>query len=195
MISRKLLAIGAVAILAVTGLATVMMGSFNAAADEAPEVTVTNDVAYQNSAVPMHNLTIQVMCKVDGARAAVEGVNVTICMMNVTREENRTIVEVIDVAEGVTDKNGTVIFSLEEGKYFVFAEHNGLKGFCRGNLSEDTMAEVKMHHWNWGHMKGQKFQYMHMFLDGGMNRNGTSCLDDDHDCNPAGNMTRPRQDD
>jgi hypothetical protein len=168
-LNAKLMAIGAVAVLVVSGLAVIMMSSFNAAADDTPVVTATDELASNAT----HNLTVQVMCKVNGTRAVVAGVNVTVCMMNITQDGNRTIVEIIEVAKGQTDENGTVTFVLPEGKYFVFAEHNGLRGFCPGNLSEDVMVQIKMHHWNWGHMKGEKFQYMHMFQDGTLARNGT----------------------
>lgn len=200
-LNPKIVAIGAIAMLVVAGLAVVMITTSNATADDAPVVTVTDDVTSDNVTVPSHNLTVQVMCRLNGTRAAVADVNVTVCMMNVTREQNRTVVEIIDVAKGQTDENGSVTFVLPEGKYFVFAEHNGLKGFCRGNLSEDTMAQIKMHHWNWGHMKGQKFQYMHMFQDGTLARNGASaqnCTGDmiqqrDRDCDSSGDMTRLMQ--
>jgi hypothetical protein len=152
------MAVGAVAVLIVSGLAMTLMTSTSASTtnDDSPIVSVDD----QTTSATTHNLTVNVLCKVNGTRVALSGVNVTICTMNITQENNRTTIEVIKVAEGQTDENGTVVFELAEGKYFIFAQHNGLKGFSRGNLTEDQLVSVEMHHWNWGHMKGQRFQFM-----------------------------------
>jgi hypothetical protein len=159
------------------------MASPNASAtnDDTPVVTV-DDRSTSNVA---HNLTVNVLCKVNGTRAALSGVNVTICTINMTTDGNRTTIEIVKVAEGQTDENGTVVFELTEGKYFVFAQHNGLKGFAKGNLTEDQLVTIKMHHWNWGHMNGQRFQ----FVDPAGH---CSCCQD-QTCDGSGNMTRMGQ--
>ncbi len=174
------MAVGAVAVLVVSGLAMALMASTNASAtsDDSPIVSVDD----QTTSATTHNLSVNVLCKVNGTRVALAGVNVTICTMNITREDNRTTVEIIRVAEGQTDENGTVVFELPEGKYFIFAQHNGLKGFFRGDLNEDQLVMVKMHHWNWGHMKGQKFQFM--------DRSKQCSCDQDRTCDGSGNMTQ-----
>jgi hypothetical protein len=178
-LTTKLLAVGAVAVLVVSGLAIALLASPNASAtnDDAPVVAV-DELSTSNGT---HNLTVNVLCKVNGTRVALAGVNVTICTINITKEANRTTIEIVKVAEGQTDENGTVVFELAEGKYFVFAQHNGLKGFCRGNLTEDQLVTIKMHHWNWGHMKGQKFQFLGQ-------ANHCSCCQD-RSCDGSGNMT------
>ena len=177
------MAVGAVAVLVVSGLAMALMASTDASAasDDSPIVSVYD----QTSSATTHNLTVNVLCKVNGTRVALSGVNVTICTMSITREDNRTTIEIVKVAEGQTDENGTVVFELAEGKYFVFAQHNSLKGFFRGDLTEDQLVTVKMHHWNWGHMKGQKFQ----FVDQSKH---CSC-DQDQTCDGSGNMTQINQ--
>jgi hypothetical protein len=170
------------------------MATSNASADDGSPVVSVDDQPVTNGT---HNLTVSVLCKVNGTRTPLADVNVTVCTMNITTEDNRTVVEIVQVAEGQTDENGTVVFPLAEGKYFVFAEHNGLRGFCRGNLGEDQMVMIKMHHWNWGHMKGQKFQYMNQFADGRGGCGMTDCQnctgDQDRLHDGTGDMTGLRQ--
>jgi hypothetical protein len=94
-LTTKLLAVGAVAVLVVSGLAIALMASPNASAanDDSPVVTV-DDQTVSNST---HNLTVNVLCKVNGTRTAVSGVNVTVCTMNITHDGNRTVIEIVEV--------------------------------------------------------------------------------------------------
>ncbi len=157
-LTTKLMAIGAVAVLAVAGLAAVLMTSSTASAtnDGTPMITVGDE----GSATDPSNLSIQVCSRVNGQDVPMVGANVTICEMNIVREQERTAMTVMNTIRGQTDGNGTVTFERPEGKYWMFAERNGLKGFSHGNLSDDEMNIVKMHQWNWGQMKGETFQVM-----------------------------------
>lgn len=180
-ISKRILALGAVGVLLVGALAVMALPAISA--DDATPVVSVNE---ENITVVTHNLTVQAMHKVHGEMTPLSGVNVTVCTMNITYEGNRTIVVIENVTAGVTDADGNVTFMLPEGKYFVFAENNGLRGFCHVNLSEDQARQMKMHHWNWGHMNGEKFQYMSQDCErSGSNGDNSSC-----DQNQASNMNQ-----
>lgn len=170
-ITKRILAIGAVAVLLIGTLVVVALPAISAD-DTTPVVTVDEE----NATAVTHNLTVKVMQKVDGQMVPLSGVNVTVCTMNITYEDNRTTMVIENVSAGMTDADGNVTFVLPEGKYFIFAENNGLRGFCHVNLSEDQAYEMKMHHWNWGHMKGEKFQFMHQECDqNGSSERNASC--------------------
>lgn len=143
-LKMKLAALGAFALLAIAIVAAVVLSAAPAAAteDEAPVVTVDEE-----EIEGVCNLTVNVGGKIEGKNVPLTGAEVFVYVVNITVEENRTTIVIEKVAEGVTDANGTVTFSLEEGKYCIMAKYHGLKGFARLNLSEDESATINMHNW------------------------------------------------
>ena len=157
-LTTKLMTIGVVAVLAVAGLAAVLMTSSNVSAtsDGTPMIAIGDEGGLSDPS----NLSVQVCSKVNGQLVPMVGANITICEMKVVREQERTTMTVMNSVQAQTDGNGTAVVNISEGKYWMFAECNGLRGFCNGNLNDDEMNLVKMHQWNWGQMKGESFQVM-----------------------------------
>jgi len=201
----KLTAIGAVAVLAMAGVAIMMMGPNHVSATDSGTPVVTMSAPADGT--EGDQLSLQVTTMTNGQQAPLSGAEVAICTMSVVREQDRSTFRVMNVTDGRTDANGTFAFGTPQGKYFAYAYSNGLRGLCQGNLTDDEFGMVKAHQWNWSHMEGEVYQCMHQYQIGSstatMAQNGDCAMDRDRDCRRDGScdgtplMTGPtdRQDD
>ena len=138
----KTLAFGAVAALLITGAALAFAPSTDvAAADETPIVSAESASADLTTL----NLSVNVLCHVDGDSVTLSGVNVTVYTVNITDNEDNATIVIEKVAEGQTDSDGNVTFQLPEGEYAVSASYQGLRGFDWVNLTEDQVSTVQLH--------------------------------------------------
>jgi hypothetical protein len=147
-----MMAFGAVAALMVSGAVLAFLPSTEvAAADGTPIVTVEDT----STDLATLNLSVNVLCRVDGTDITLSGINVTVYTVNMTENEENATIVIDKVAEGQTDANGNVTFQLPEGEYAVSASYQGLRGFDWVNLTEDQTSTVQLHGWNWDLMGPQ----------------------------------------
>ena len=147
-IRTKMMAFGAIAALMVSGAVLALVPSTQvAAADDTPVVTVEDT----STDVATLNLSVNVLCHVDGESVTLAGVNVTVYTVNVTENEDGATIVIDKVADGQTDVDGNVTFQLPEGEYAVSASHQGLRGFDWVNLTEDQISTVRLHGLWMGH--------------------------------------------
>lgn len=154
-IVTKMMALGALAALLVSGAVLAFAPSTGVAtADNTPIVTAEDTSANLTTL----NLSVNVLVHVDGENTTLPGVNVTVYTVNITTdgEGNSTIV-IKKVAEGQTDASGNVTFQLPEGKYAVSATYQGLRGFDWVNLTKDQISTVRLHGCDWDMMGSQSF--------------------------------------
>lgn len=144
-LSTKILSMGAVATLLISGIAFALMSSTSVSAeDESPVVTVEEEGTDATYA-----LNVNVVCMVDGTPITVEGVNVTVYTVNITEDDDTTTIVVQKVAQGQTDTEGYLTFDLPEGEYMVCATYQGLCGFGEVNLTEDQLSTIMLHGNGW----------------------------------------------
>jgi len=179
----KTLAFGAVAALLITGAALAFAPSTDvAAADETPIVSAESASADLTTL----NLSVNVLCHVDGDSVTLSGVNVTVYTVNITDNEDNATIVIEKVAEGQTDSDGNVTFQLPEGEYAVSASYQGLRGFDWVNLTEDQVSTVQLHGCNWDQRGPQSFQcangscdrFPDRLMDRDRDGNSTSCGND-----------------
>jgi len=137
-------AIGAIAVLIVGGLAFAVSAEPPSPEEEEPTVEVTDSSS--DSAVC--NLTIRVCAKVEGQVVPMGNVPYEIYSVSVNRTEEKIVIELTLMAEGVTDSEGVAKVELEKGKYVIVATYYGLKGFGKVNLTEDMCQKIQLHNWN-----------------------------------------------
>jgi hypothetical protein len=141
----KMMSIGAISALLISGIAFALMSSTSVSADDdTPVVTVEEEVTETSYA-----LTVNVVCMVDGTPIILEGVNVTVYTVNITEDDDTTTIVVQNVAQGLTDAEGNVTFELPDGKYVVCATYQGLCGFGEVNLSEEQLSTIMLHGSGW----------------------------------------------
>ena len=141
----KMMSIGAISALLISGIAFALMSSTSVSADDdTPVVTVEEEVTETSYA-----LTVNVVCMVDGTPIILEDVNVTVYTVNITEDDDTTTIVVQNVAQGLTDAEGNVTFELPEGEYMVCATYQGLCGFGEVNLSEDQLSTIMLHGIGW----------------------------------------------
>ncbi len=144
-LSTKIMSMGAVAALLISGVAFALMSSTNVSAeDETPVVTVEEEVTETTYA-----MTVNVVCPVDGIPLTLEGVNITVYTVNITEDDDTTTITVQNVAQGLTDAEGNVTFELPEGEYVVCATYQGLCGFGEVNLTEDQLNTIMLRGSGW----------------------------------------------
>ena len=192
--STKMIAMGAVVALLISGVAFTLMSSSNVSAeDETPVVTVEEEVSDTT-----YTLTVNVACPVDGTTITLEGINVTVYTVNITEEDDTTTIIVQNVAEGQTDAEGNVTFELPEGEYVICATYQGLCGFGEVNLTEDQLSTIMLRGSGWCDGDGQSLRYRDNDRwrqnDGGREgvRNGTNGTVDapERACNGTCDRTR-----
>ncbi len=150
----KIMSIGAVSALLISGIAFALMASTDVSAeDNSPVVTVEEEVTDSS-----YTLTVHVVCMVDGTPIILEGVNVTVYTVNITEDDDTTTIVVQNVAQGLTDAEGNVTFELPEGEYMVCATYQGLCGFGEVNLSEDQLSTIMLHGIGWCHGDDQSLR-------------------------------------
>jgi hypothetical protein len=149
------MALGAMAALVVSGAILAFAPSTEvAAADDTPIVTVQDTSADLTTL----NLSVNVLCRVDGESITLSGVNVTVYTVNITDGEDNATIVIDKVAEGQTDADGNVTFQLPAGEYAVSASYQGLRGFDWVNFTEDQVSTVQMHGCDWDMRGPQSFQ-------------------------------------
>lgn len=176
-IRTKMMAFGAMAALMVSGAFLAFLPSTEvAAADDTPIV----EVETTSADLATLNLSVNVLCRVDGESITLAGVNVTVYKVNITEDENGATIVIDRVAEGLTDAEGNVTFQLPEGEYAVSASYQGLRGFDWVNLTEDQISTVGLRGCNWDLMGPQTFRWMSdgcdrdQLMDRGMDGNSSS---------------------
>ncbi|MDW5564314.1 MAG: hypothetical protein SA339_13950 [Methanomassiliicoccus sp.] len=180
-IVTKTMALGAVAALLVAGAVLAFAPSTEVSASD--DTTVVTAESTSADAATL-NLSVNVLCRVDGESITLSGVNVTVYTVNITEDGDNATIVIEKVAEGQTDDDGNVSFQLPDGEYAVSASYQGLRGFDWVNLTEDQISTVRLHGCDWD-MDGA--QCMHP-LSGDCNRFREQVRDDlDGDrtcCNP-----------
>jgi len=151
----KILAIGAVAILAIAGMAIVLTNHNNdemsALASEAPVVSVLSDAGED---------AVLVTSTASGESVPISGVQVCICRMNASTDGNQTTMRVMECVKLQTGEDGRVAYQFQDGeKYLICAQHNNQYGFANQNMNETEANSCYQHAWDWQNMEGQIFQY------------------------------------
>gem|GEM_PF-2001484 len=192
-IRTKMMALGAVAALMVSGAALAFLPSTEvAASDDVPIV----DVETASTDLATLNLSVNVLCRVEGESITLAGVNVTVYKVNITENEDCATIVIDRVAEGLTDADGNVTFQLPEGEYAVSASYQGLRGFDWVNLTEDQISTVRLHGCNWDLMRSQSHHWMNgscdrdrdRFTDRGMDDNSSCCRSNLSEMRSPGSM-------
>lgn len=178
-IRTKMMAFGAVAALMASGAVLALWPSTEvAASDDTPIVTVGTN----STDLATLNLSVNVLCHVDGESVSLAGVNVTVYKVNITDDGDRATIVIDRVAEGLTDADGNVTFQLPEGEYAVSASHQGLRGFDWVNLTEDQISTVRLHGCDWDRMGPQSFQCVNDSCDRSRDRDMDRDMDGNSSC-------------
>jgi len=145
----KLVALGATALLALVAISAVILTPGAAGDDgEQAEVEVTDAATVMEG---KRNLTVTVTGKVNGTMAPLRGAEVWLYSVTFTSEGNRSVAVIEVVAQGLTDQDGNVTFSVDGNRtrrYCVMAEHGEVVGFAKCDLSEGECAQVIAHQWH-----------------------------------------------
>jgi hypothetical protein len=157
-----MIALGAVAVLAIAGMAFVLMSNgnedSNALASGVPTVSVQNDGGEEE---------VMVTTNVSGEDVLMSGVKVTICKMNISTDGNQTTMRVMESITLQTGEDGKVQYQFQEGeKYMICAEHQNHYGYANQNMGEVESELCYAHEWSWEKMEGQSFQYQNQTTSG-----------------------------
>jgi hypothetical protein len=152
---KKMIALAAISLMLTAAIAVVVVTAGNASAlnDQTPTVSVDDQAAPTDLDPTMHNLTVQVCGKIEGKKVPIEGADLSVFSVNVTKGENTTTIVLEKVADAQTDDNGTAVFNLPDGKYVVRVDYHGLHGFGKVNLNDDESDRVMLH--NWSHERSE----------------------------------------
>jgi len=148
------MALGAAAVLLISGAVLALVPSTEVAASEDATVVTAEDASDQATL----DLSMNVLVRAGGESITMPGVNVSVYSVDITEGEDNTTMVIERVAEGQTDADGNVTFQLPEGEYAVSASYQGLKGFAWVNLTEDRTSTVQLCGCGEGMMGPQCFQ-------------------------------------
>jgi hypothetical protein len=154
----KMIALGAVAVLAIAGIAYVLMTQNGeddgySVADSAPLVSVQSTAAED---------AVLVTAMVNGNSVPMSGVQVTICKMNASTDGNQTTMRVMECKTLQTNEDGKVMYQFQDGeKYMICAENQNQNqhGYTNMNMNETEANLCYQHEWSWENMEGQNFGY------------------------------------
>ena len=151
----KMLAIGAVAILAIAGMAIMLTiqndDEISALASEAPVVTVQSDAGED---------AVLVTSTVSGESIPISGIQICICRMNVSTDGNQTTMRVMESVMLQAGEDGKAAYQFQDGeKYMICAQHNNQYGYANQNMNETEANSCYQYAWDWQNMEGQTFQY------------------------------------
>jgi hypothetical protein len=154
----KLIAFGVMAVLAIAGVAYVLMvqGEENdgyAVANSSPMVSIESTADED---------AVLVTAMVDGDNVPMSGVQVRICKMNVSTDGNQTTMNVMECVTLQTNEDGRASYQFQDGeKYMICAENHNRShyGYANMNMNETEADKCYQHEWDWENMKGKSFGY------------------------------------
>ncbi|OPY26978.1 MAG: hypothetical protein A4E31_01327 [Methanomassiliicoccales archaeon PtaU1.Bin030] len=151
--SIKMLALGAVAALFISGVAltTLKENDLSAVGADAPTVSVVSLGSDAGEAV-------MVTTEANGESVPLSGARVMICKMNVTCDGEQTTMRVMETVALQTGEDGKVQYNFSDGyKYMICAENQEQRGFANKNMNQTEAGLCYQHQWDWSHMNGQMF--------------------------------------
>ena len=155
--SIKMLALGAVAALIISGVALTALkeNDLSAVGADAPTVSVVSLGSDAGEAV-------MVTTEVNGESVPLSGANVMVCKMNVTCDGDQTTMRVMEMIALQTGEDGKIQYNFSEGyKYMICAENQNQMGFANMNMNQTEAGLCNQHQWEWSHMNGQMFTANH----------------------------------
>ncbi len=155
--SIKMLALGAVAALIISGVAltTLKENDLSAVGADAPTVSVVSLGSDAGEAV-------MVTTEANGESVPLSGAKVMVCKMNITCDGDQTTMRVMEMIALQTGEDGKVQYNFSEGyKYMICAEDQDQKGFANKNMNQTEAGLCYQHQWEWSHMNGQMFTANH----------------------------------
>jgi hypothetical protein len=152
----KVATVGAVAVLAIAGIAYVLMTQNGgndgySVANSAPLVSVQSTADED---------AVLVTAMVDGNSVPMSDVQVRICKMNASTDGNQMTMRVMECVSLQTNADGKVAYQFQDGeKYMICAENQNQQGYANMNMNETESQMCYEHEWSWQSMEGQSFGY------------------------------------
>ncbi len=134
---RKFLAIGIAVLLAAGGLAAVSLANASGQA--------TSENSSGSTVFSGQYLEVVVWTYSNGHRIPVEGANVTVYSVSISRALNGTITVTLARVEGnVTNSHGAAYFNLAGGHYAVIAKYGAQRGYAAFRLDDYKTIFIRL---------------------------------------------------